>query len=353
MELLIQGGFFDERLARIFKACGIVDHETCRLRFRARLRELELDALKFRQRLSELVPLLHVRRRRGERTLAHADHLRADADAPFVERFDRNLVALSNGAQDVLRRDFDTVEDELRGARRADAELVLLLANGESREAAFDDESGNALVARLRIDVGEHDVDARFGAIRNPHLAAREHPRVTALLGARCHAERVGARARLAERVGADGVARETRQVFRLERIAAVPRDGIVHERVLYVDQDGGGRVDLADLFDGERDHEQRSGRAAVLLGDLDAHQPHLEVFRDERGIDRPGSLHCGDARLHLVRREGGHRVAEGLLVVGEHGERRIRDGGFGGHGCDYTVAEEVVAAGVTAPATG
>src|SRR5476651_791249 len=102
-------------------------------------------ALALRERLSELMPLLHVRRGRGQRTLRHADHLRADADASLVQRLDRDLVPLTHRAQHVCRGHLDSVEDELRGARGADAELVLLLAHGEPLELPLDDERRDPL----------------------------------------------------------------------------------------------------------------------------------------------------------------------------------------------------------------
>src|SRR5205085_1066771 len=128
-----------------------------------------------------LLPLLHVLGRRGEGATGHADHLRADADASAVERIDRVLVALSRLADDVLRRHFDAIEDELRRARGADAHLVFLLADREAGKALLDDERGDALVARRRIRVREDHEYPRLGAVRDPHLAAVEDPLVSLL----------------------------------------------------------------------------------------------------------------------------------------------------------------------------
>ena len=64
-----------------------------------------------------------------ERALREADHLRADADAPFVQRLDRDLVALADLAEHVRARHAAVVEQQLAGAARADAELVFLLAD--------------------------------------------------------------------------------------------------------------------------------------------------------------------------------------------------------------------------------
>ena len=83
-----------------------------------------------------------------ERALREADHLRADADAAFVERLDGDLVALADLAEDVRRRHAALLEQQLAGAARADAELVFLLADREPGEAALDEERGDAAVAR-------------------------------------------------------------------------------------------------------------------------------------------------------------------------------------------------------------
>ena len=75
-----------------------------RFELRRRLRELELDALELARALAELLALLHVCERGVERALRDADHLRADADASFVQRLDGDLVALADGAEHVFRR---------------------------------------------------------------------------------------------------------------------------------------------------------------------------------------------------------------------------------------------------------
>jgi hypothetical protein len=100
---------------------------------------------------------VHVAHGVVEGALGRADHLRADADAALVEGLDGDLVALAHLAEHVLLGDLAVLEDQLAGARRADAELVLLLADGEALEAALDEEGRDALVALRRVDVGEDD----------------------------------------------------------------------------------------------------------------------------------------------------------------------------------------------------
>src|SRR5688572_6684759 len=155
--------FTRDVLPRILEPCGVVDHEPCRLDVGCRLRDLELDALKLGESLSELLALTEVGDRRGERALGDADHLRADADAPLVEGVDRNLVSLTDRTKNVLCRYLAVVEKQLDGARRADAELVFLLADLESLEVALDDERGDAAITCRWIRVRENDEHSRLG----------------------------------------------------------------------------------------------------------------------------------------------------------------------------------------------
>jgi len=113
--------FLRERPACILETRRVVHHEPSGLELRGRLRQLKLDALELGQRFAELRPLAHVVHGRIQRAPRDADHLRADANAPFVQRFDRNLVPLPNGAEDVRRRHDASIEDELSGARGANA----------------------------------------------------------------------------------------------------------------------------------------------------------------------------------------------------------------------------------------
>src|SRR4029453_13465481 len=101
-------------------------------------------ALEVGSRLADLLAFLHVGDRVIERALREAEHLRADADAAFVERLDRDLVALADLAEDLRFRHDAVFEDGVARAAGADAELVLFLADGEARGAAIDDECGDA-----------------------------------------------------------------------------------------------------------------------------------------------------------------------------------------------------------------
>src|SRR4029453_2004472 len=101
---------------------------------------------------AELFSLLRVRDGVFERTPGEAEHLRSDSDPSFVEGFDRHFVALAHFAQHVGARDAAIFHDQLARAARADAELVLLLADSKAGEAALDQKRGDAAVPYFRID---------------------------------------------------------------------------------------------------------------------------------------------------------------------------------------------------------
>src|SRR6185437_8748021 len=123
------------------------------------------------------------------------------------------------------------VEQQFDGGRRANAELVFLFSDTESREVALDDERRDPLVTSTRIDVGEYNIDTRLRAVGDPQLAAIQHVRITTLLGAGRERERVGAGTGFRERVGAERAAGEHPEISGLLFFRPVARDGIIDER--------------------------------------------------------------------------------------------------------------------------
>src|SRR5690242_17079414 len=85
---------------------------------------------------------------------------------------------------------------DIARAARANPELVLFLANRESGKTSLDDERGDAAVARLGIDGGEHEEDVRFVRVRDPQLAAVQPIRVAVLARAGDERERIAPRYR-------------------------------------------------------------------------------------------------------------------------------------------------------------
>ena len=225
------------------------------------------------------------------------------------------------------------LEQQLAGARRANPELVFLLADREAGHAALDDERGDPAVARLRVEVREDDEEVRFVGVGDPELAAVE-PVVVAVLPRPClERERVAARTGLRQRVRADARGRQLRQHARFQVRAAPAQQRVGDERVLHVHQDADRRIDARELLDREDRVEEPAAAAAERFGDFDAHHAEIEQLVDQRPRDLRLLVHFADERPYLRVREFADAVAEQPLVFGERGERmRSRVGGQGGH---------------------
>ena len=114
-EILGHGGFGDEGQSRVAQSGGVVDQQARGFHFGRHLGELELHALEIGDGLAELLALFGVGDGVIERALGETDHLRADGDAALVERFDGDLVALADFAEDVRGGDAAIVENQLAG----------------------------------------------------------------------------------------------------------------------------------------------------------------------------------------------------------------------------------------------
>jgi hypothetical protein len=226
-----------KRLARISQARGVVDHQPRRLDVDGHARQLELDALEVGNRLAELLALLGVFDGVIERALRQADHLRANPDAPLVQGFDGDLVALAGLAEDAVLRHQTVFEQQLAGAAGADAEFVLFLADREPLGAALDDERGDAAIPGLRVDVREHEEDVGFVAVGDPQLAAVDDIPVPGFGRARLERKGVAARTGLGEAVRADRAGGELGQIALLDVAVAPAHERVDDERVLDVDQ--------------------------------------------------------------------------------------------------------------------
>src|SRR5438876_11925430 len=111
--------------------------------------------------MPELLALLHVLAGRVERPARDADHLRPDADAAGVERFDRHLVALADLADHARPRQLHAVEDQLAGGGGSNPELVLPLADRKALAATLHRERREALVPPREVGVGEDRSEER------------------------------------------------------------------------------------------------------------------------------------------------------------------------------------------------
>ena len=92
---LCHRGFFHIWLACILEARGVVDQQARCFDLSCHLRERELNCLKLCNRFAELLALLRVACRMAPCAFGQSKHLRADADAPLIQRFNRDFVALA------------------------------------------------------------------------------------------------------------------------------------------------------------------------------------------------------------------------------------------------------------------
>ena len=95
------------------------------------------------------------------------------------------------------------VEDQLRGDRRAQRQLLVDVLRREALRPLGDDEAADALVGRC-----PHDRDVGDRAVRDPHLRAVQDPVVAVAARTRAHRARVGAGVGLGQAEAADRLAR-------------------------------------------------------------------------------------------------------------------------------------------------
>src|SRR5207249_5583696 len=135
----------DEGLAAVLERRRLPGEQARGVDLRRHVRELPLDRLVLGDLLTERLALLRVRERVLEARPRDADSLCGDPDASAIECAQRDLEALADRADEIRIGNAALLEDELRGVRPADAELLLELPDTESLRALLDDKRGDAL----------------------------------------------------------------------------------------------------------------------------------------------------------------------------------------------------------------
>src|SRR5439155_9759143 len=188
-------------------------------------------------------------------------------------------------AEEVGRRHTCVVEDELARRRAFDPHLRLDAGDLESRRVRLDHERGDPCVPLIRIRLGEHRVQLRDTRVRDEPLRSIQDVLVTFAPGRRPHGRRVGARAGLGERIGAEPFTRrQAREVALLLRL--VPGE-LQTERAELLDGENqtARRADLRDLFDRHQGQESPGPETAVLLAEEEPEEVVLtEELDDVRG---------------------------------------------------------------------
>ena len=171
--------------------------------------EHELGVLELDDLLAEGLALLDVVDGERERPLDHGLGM-DDDDEPLARQIVHELreaLALLRSEQ-VLRRQPHVLEEQLGGVGGIHAELLELAAAAEAgRVVGFHHHQRDALGARARIGLGDHDDQVGVLAVGDEGLRAIEHVAVAGLFRRRAHALQVGAGAGLAHGDGADELA--------------------------------------------------------------------------------------------------------------------------------------------------
>ena len=171
----------------------------------------------------------------------------------------------------------------------------------------------------LAVDLGEDDDDVGKAAVGDPHLLARQREAAIGLArGLGPGPQRVGSRPRLAERVGANQLARhQLRQVPLLLVVGAEHQDW----QDAQIGLRAVGRAKRRRAGDVLGDDQRRDLvelDAAVHLGHVDAQQAQLAASAQERAGEVPVLLlEAFDRRHHLGRGELLGRLRDEAMVVG------------------------------------
>ena len=150
-------------------------------------------------------------------------HIARQLEAAVVQHVERDLVALADLAEQVVRRHLRVLQDHRRRRRAVQAHLVFFLAGRDAGKRALDEERRELLA----VDLGEDDEEVGEAAVGDPDLLAGQRPAAVRLARRlRARAERVRSGAGFAQAVGAEDLtARDARQVFLLLRVSAKAED--------------------------------------------------------------------------------------------------------------------------------
>ncbi len=199
---------------------------------------------------------------------------RAELEAADVEDVEGDVVALAGLAQQIFDGHLAIGEDERAGGGAADAELVLLRADGEAGSAALDEEGGEFFA----VDFGEDGEEVGETGVGDPHLLAVQD--VVAAVGGENGAgaaiHGVAGGGGFGERVGADPFAGgELGQVLLFLRGRAVPDDG--QRADAGVGGEGDGEAgQLADGFGDDGGGDLIHSEAAVGFGNIHGHEAEI-----------------------------------------------------------------------------
>ena len=318
-EQLGNGRFHAEARADVLLPSGFAREQARGVNFRGHICEHELDGLEIGDGLAEGHTLLRIFQRFLKRALGNPHGLRGNADAPAVERGERDLVAFALGADSVLDGYFAVGEGKLDAGRGVDAEFLLFFADFEARRAALDHQRGDALFAFWRVRIYIDDRGVSGAAVGDPGLRAVHDVAVAFAHGMGRERRGIRPRLRLGEGVAADFfAAREGRQQPLLLLFAAETIDGVAVERILHRENHASRGASSRNLLDGDRVADVVEAGAAVLLGKWNAGEAKLGGLAKRLARKSTGLIQFPRQGLHFRIGEFPHGLLQQLLFFAE-----------------------------------
>ncbi len=172
---------------------------------RGHIRQAPLQSLKVGDGMAKGFAFLRVAYGLVERALGDAEGLGADADPTAIERGHGDPKAFVDLTEDEIGRDATVLEKDLRGARGANAKLLLLGSRAQPGGVGGDQKGGDAFgLGYILIGQGIHQIESSFTAVGDPRLGPVQDEAVAVAPGLRTHVRRIRARGRLAQAVRAD-----------------------------------------------------------------------------------------------------------------------------------------------------
>src|SRR6266852_5997174 len=157
---------------RVLQPRGVVHQAARRFDFRLHIRQHPLNGLKLADSFPKRAALLGVLHGFFQRALRQSHGQRADANAPAVQRTERNLQSLPFFAEAIFRRHFAIVQHDLHRGRRKLPHFFFVASDAETLEARFGQKSRNSFPARFGIGLRENNEDAGNAAVVHPGLRA-------------------------------------------------------------------------------------------------------------------------------------------------------------------------------------
>src|SRR4051812_12961931 len=142
---------------------------------RKHLREPCLLELESRNRLSEHHSVARVGNRFLVTGQCRAERTPGNSISRLRQAHQRTLDSARLGEKRG-RRDFDVLENQLAGVRRAQRELPFLIPGCETRRVCWNYESTDRFVALIVTGLGPYNRDLCGGSVGDPHLGAVDDP---------------------------------------------------------------------------------------------------------------------------------------------------------------------------------